>query len=158
MRYAYFIFCLLVAPHALCNDKQAVSDTIDALHKHASDANGDAYFSLFSDNAIFIGTDAKETWTISQFKTYATPFFSQGKGWTYHVTLRNIYFSKEKNVAWFDEMLQNDSLGETRGTGVLEKIDGKWKIAQYHLTVPIPNELVDSVADQIKNFATPPAL
>jgi hypothetical protein len=32
-----------------------------------------------------------------------------------------------------------------RGSGVLEKISGKWKIKQYVLSVTVPNEVVDEV-------------
>ena len=74
----------------------------------------------------------------------------RGKGWTYHPKTRNVYFSPNQDVAWFDELLDNESLGETRGTGVLIKEEGRWKITQYHLTIPIPNALADSVAKQIK--------
>jgi hypothetical protein len=52
-------------------------------------------------------------------------------------------------VAWFDELLDNKKLGETRGTGVLVKQNGEWKVSQYHLTIPIPNALASSVAELI---------
>jgi len=32
-----------------------------------------------------------------------------------------------------------------RGSGVLEKIGGKWKIKQYVLSATIPNEVIDEV-------------
>jgi hypothetical protein len=81
------------------------------------------------------------------------PYFSQGKGWTYTPVSRDVFYAKDKQVAWFMEILDNASYGITRGTGVLERIDGEWKVAQYHLTIPIPNALAKSVAAQIEKLA-----
>ncbi len=141
---------LFVAFAAQSGEKEAVSQVLDQLHQAASEAHQEAYFSLYSDDAIFIGTDATEVWTMAQFKAYATPAFSSGKGWTYVSHDRHIYFSTDKKIAWFDELLDNAGLGLTRGTGVLEKIDGRWKVKQYHLTIPVPNALAGEVARQIK--------
>jgi hypothetical protein len=47
-------------------------------------------------------------------------------------------------------MLDNDSYGECRGTGVLLLTEQGWKISQYHLTIPIPNALAKDVVKQIR--------
>lgn len=133
------------------SNREEVSKVLDQLHFYASKANSKQYFSLFSDNAVYIGTDASETWTIEQFKTFAEPYFNKGKGWTYISNNRHIYFSKSKKTAWFDEMLLNENYGETRGTGILTKSHNGWKIEQYHLTLPIPNELAKQVVKMIKD-------
>ncbi|MCG8494993.1 MAG: nuclear transport factor 2 family protein [Enterobacterales bacterium] len=144
---------LAVATTAVANnDRDAVNQTLNALHHNASIADFEQYFGLYHDSAIFIGTDASEVWTKEAFKAYAKPHFDKGRGWTYHPRDRHIYFSPKHDVAWFDELLDNESLGETRGTGVLIKEGAKWKVTQYHLTIPIPNALADSVASQIKTM------
>ncbi|MDO6566779.1 nuclear transport factor 2 family protein [Alteromonas sp. 1_MG-2023] len=134
------------------NKEQNVNQILDSLHQFASDAKFDEYFSLYSDKAVFIGTDASEVWSVSDFKAYAKPHFSKGRGWTYTPHSRHIYFSPAQDVAWFDELLDNDSLGLTRGTGVLILENNKWKVSQYHLTIPVPNPLADDVAQQIKDY------
>ncbi|MCK5940917.1 MAG: nuclear transport factor 2 family protein [Planctomycetes bacterium] len=53
-------------------------------------------------------------------------------------------------LAWFDEVLDNASYGECRGTGVLVRRDGAWVLQQYNLTVPVPNDLMADVARQIR--------
>lgn len=143
---------LLLSSSCFSDPQEQVNDVLDTLHSAAATANWDAYFGVYDPQAIFIGTDASETWTISEFKAYAKPAFDNGKGWTYHSYNRHVYFSKDKTIAWFDEMLKNASLGTTRGTGVLEKTDAGWKVVQYHLTLPIPNSLADEVADKIKQY------
>ena len=133
------------------SDKDDVSSVLDHLHLYASEANSIKYFSLFTNGAIYIGTDADETWNMKHFKDFAHPYFSKGKGWTYTSNNRHIYFSQSKQTAWFDEMLFNESYGETRGTGVLIKSDNGWKISQYHLAFPIPNKVVKQVVKIIKD-------
>jgi hypothetical protein len=51
-------------------------------------------------------------------------------------------------------MLVNEKWGVCRGSGVLVRSSsgGEWKIAQYNLSVPIPNDLLPGVAEQIKAF------
>ncbi len=145
------LILMSAASFTYANDnRERVNQTLDVLHHNASIADTDEYFNLYHDTAVFIGTDASEVWNKEAFKAYAKPHFDKGKGWTYHPKTRNVYFSPNQDVAWFDELLDNESLGETRGTGVLIKEEGRWKITQYHLTIPIPNALADSVAKQIK--------
>jgi hypothetical protein len=38
-------------------------------------------------------------------------------------------------------LLDSASYGECRGSGVLRQVGGDWKIAQYNLSIPIPNAL-----------------
>ncbi len=119
----------------------AVDQVLSSLHQAASDADGELYFSLFADDAVFMGTDATERWSVDEFKAFAEPYFSQGRGWTYEMKDRNIFVSSDGLTAWFDEMLWNDTYGTCRGTGVLVLTDGVWRIVQYNLTIPIPNDL-----------------
>ena len=147
------LFCLLYlssASMASARSENDVAAVLDKLHGAASSASFLDYFSTFAPDGVFIGTDASETWSVEEFKAYAKPYFDQGRGWTYTPAERHIYFSQSGDVAWFDEMLDSQSYGVTRGTGVLELRDGKWLITQYHLTIPLPNELVDDVVKQIK--------
>ncbi len=132
------------------DETTAVSSVLDDLHLAASEANGDKYFGCFSEDAVFFGTDATERWTIKEFRAYAEKRFNQGKGWTYHVTERNIFFADDQKTAWFDERLNNENFGDCRGTGVLEKQENGWKIAQYNLAVPIPNDLAKEIVQMIR--------
>ena len=75
---------------------------------------------------------------------YAKPHFDKGQGWSFKSLKRNIYFSKDGNYAWFDEVLDTQ-MKICRGSGVLQKIGGKWKIKQYVLSATIPNEVIDVV-------------
>lgn len=128
-----------------------VAEVLDALHRLASVGDFEAYFDLYTPDAIFMGTDATERWSMEDFKGYARPAFADGSGWTYEPTERHIYLAPGGRAAWFDERLQNASFGETRGTGVLVLgDDGRWRITQYNLTIPIPNDLARDFVARIR--------
>ena len=150
MRLLLCLLCFMAIPVA-ANNEEAVDNVLNSLHTNASQANFDAYFYLYAEEAVFIGTDASETWDLQSFKNYAKPVFARGTGWTYTMQERHIYFSPGGDVAWFDELLDNKSLGLTRGTGVLINTEEGWKVSQYHLTIPIPNDIARDVAKQIKS-------
>lgn len=134
------------------NDKELINKVLDDLHHYASEADGVKYFSLFDSDAVFFGTDASERWGINEFKEYALKRFENGTGWTYYPINRNIYLNNDKNTAWFDEELNNDKYGVFRGTGVLIKTNEGWKISQYNLLLPIPNDLLIDYSKEIKLF------
>ena len=124
--------------------KKNVGLVLDNLNEYAAKADFKNYFALFADESTYIGTDATEVWDKKQFMDYAKPHFDKGQGWSFKSLKRNIYFSKDGNYAWFDEVLDTQ-MKICRGSGVLEKIGGKWKIKQYVLSATIPNEVIDEV-------------
>lgn len=132
-------------------EHEAVSAALDAVHAAASQADGARYFSLFTPDAVFLGTAPEERWTLEEFRAYAEPHFAAGRGWTYTPERRYIRFGPGAETAWFDEVLTNAKLGECRGTGVLVRgRDGQWRVAQYNLTIPVPNELAGELVRQIR--------
>ena len=69
---------------------EAIAQVLDHFHQAAADANTSKYFNLLTENAIFLGTDATERWTKSEFKSFVEPYFSKGRGWLYQTTERHI--------------------------------------------------------------------
>jgi len=130
-----------------------IAETLDRLHQAASAADGPTYFALFTPDAVYRGTDATELWTLTEFRAFAEPYFSQGRGWTYVPRQRHISIAPTDCacVAWFDEILDSESYGTSRGTGVLVRgDDGTWRIAYYALTFPIPNALARDMTARIR--------
>lgn len=132
------------AQKASSPDQQAAAQVLDLLNQYSSDANWDKYFALYRKDGIFIGTDAKESWGMAEFEHYSRPT----KGWRYDLTERHLI--QHGDVILFDELLNSPAYGVSRGTGTLIKTDGNWKIAQYHLSFPIPNEIAKSITAEIK--------
>ena len=136
-------------------DENEIITVLDRWHNAASEADFDTYFGLFADdNSIFMGTDVTERWTVPEFKAYAKPYFDAGTAWNFTGHTRYIYFSADGKTAWFDEQLDTPNLGPSRGTGVLIYTGESWKIAHYNLTVPIPNDIVYDVVQQIDSLNT----
>ena len=134
-------------------DEGLVTATLDALHQFASIPNGESYFALFAADAVFIGTDAGERWSVPEFRAYAEPHFRQGKGWTYKPRERHVAIADDRATAWFDELLDSPSYGRARGSGVLAwepEPACRWKIKQYVLSFPIPNDLAKEMTARIR--------
>lgn len=138
-------------------EEAAVAAALDAFHDAASRADQQAYFELMTDDVVFLGTDASERWQGQAFRDFVSQYFPDGRGWTYTPTDRHIDLAPDGSWALFDELLDNENLGQCRGSGVLVRTDDGWKVAQYNLSVPVPNEIVIEVAEQIRNLDTRPS-
>jgi hypothetical protein len=140
------LFIVFIPNYIVAQDKakEQINYTIDSWHKAAAEANFANYFDSLTEDAIFIGTDATEHWNKKAFQAYAKPYFDKGKAWSFTALERHIYFSADKKMAWFDELL-NTQMKICRGSGVLVLTNGKWKIKHYVLSMTIPNDNVDDV-------------
>lgn len=150
---AFAILALSAAPALAGDEEAAIAATLDALHAAAAQADGEAYFALFTPDARFIGTDGTERWSLAEFRAYAEPYFNQGRGWTYTPLDRVITLApiECRCIAWFDEPLDNASYGETRGSGVLRLTDEGWRIEQYVLSFAVPNDVAREVVAVIRD-------
>ncbi|WP_372920472.1 nuclear transport factor 2 family protein [Salegentibacter sp.] len=154
MKNLVFIFLLgLLSLQAFSQQtsQEKINNIIDTWHKAAAEANFEDYFNLMTSDAVFIGTDATENWQNEEFKEFAKPYFDRGKAWSFTSLERNIYFNEDKNIAWFDELLDTQ-MGICRGSGVLQKTETGWKIEHYVLSLAIPNENVEEVTHLKNSF------
>jgi len=143
LKQILFILALTLSLSGCQNQTTDASKDINTLldnwHLAATNANLDAYFSAFDDQAIYIGTDASERWTKAEFFDFCEPYFNKGKAWDFKAFDRKIYFSEDGKTAWFNELL-NTWMGVCRASGVLSLKDGVWKISHYQLSVTVKNE------------------
>ena len=139
------------------DEREHIHRLLDTLHDAASKAHFDRYFACYRDDAIFLGTDASERWTVSQFKDYAKPIFDAGNGWLYVPKQRKTEIVSD-SIAVFDEIPVSAKYGECRGTGVAMKNEsaipndefGGWRVRQYSLTFLVPNDLAGDITARIK--------
>ncbi len=158
---AVVFFLILGCTYNVSSDKKEAQDkqelfksteeTIDAWHTAASEADFDAYFSLMTSDAVFLGTEATENWQKEDFKAYAKPYFDKGKAWSFTALERNIYTNDAQTLVWFDELLDTQ-MGICRGSGVLETEGDSWKIKHYVLSIAIPNESTKEVISLKKSW------
>jgi len=129
-------------------EKDKINYVLDSWHMAAANADFDAYFGLMTEDGVFLGTDAMENWQNDEFKSFSKPYFDKGKAWSFTAVQRNIYLGDDTKFAWFDELLDTQ-MKICRGSGVLKKVNGQWKIAHYVLSIAVPNDNVDALV-QIK--------
>jgi pimeloyl-ACP methyl ester carboxylesterase len=128
----------------------AINAVLNDFHLAAAQADQARYFAHLTADSVFIGTDITERWNKDQFLAFASPYFAKGKAWTYTPRSRNVTLSPRADVAWFDEVTNNPKYGDCRGTGVMIKVGDTWRIAQYNLSMPIPNSISGKVVDLIR--------
>ncbi|QOL26008.1 nuclear transport factor 2 family protein [Thalassotalea sp. LPB0316] len=147
-----FIFMTALLIHSVAfgqNYHQQAKDTLASFHLAAAQADTENYFNLMHHDFIFLGTDATERWTKSEFAAFVKPYFSKGIGWRYTPTQQNITQISE-HVLFFDELLEHKKYGQCRGSGVLVNVGGKWLLNQYNLSIPMPNDLAADLVQQIR--------
>jgi ketosteroid isomerase-like protein len=129
-------------------EQEAIAQVIDNMHAAASRADLAAYLSAYADDGVFMGTDDWERWSRPQtLDTYVRDRFKDGTGWQYTSVQRHINVAVGQQMAWFDEITVSPKWGRFRGTGVLQKIQGQWKIAHYSLSFLVPNEAWERISE-----------
>jgi hypothetical protein len=128
-----------------------LAEFIDNWHLAASRADFGGFFDAMGDSSIYIGTDATERWTKPEFISYSKPYFDRGKAWTFHPYDRDIHLSDDGQYVWFSELLTT-RMGICRGSGIIRATPSGWKIEQYHLSVTVPNDLMQDFIKLVDDF------
>jgi hypothetical protein len=136
---------------SLAQSGSDINQFIDAWHLAATKADAATFFGSMADDAIYIGTDATERWTKSEFVTFAKPYFDRGKAWDFKPRDRDVHVTSDKQNVWFSELLDT-WMGVCRGSGVIVRTQQGWKIQQYHLSVTVPNAIIKDFISLVDNF------
>ena len=137
-------FIISISGKAQIKEETQINILLNQWHLAASHAKFDDYMNALTPDARYIGTDATENWSKQEFMTFAKPYFDKGKAWSFSALQRNIYISKDKKTAWFDELLDTQ-MKICRGSGILIKSGKSWKIQHYVLSMTVPNNNSDEV-------------
>ncbi|MFM8241358.1 MAG: nuclear transport factor 2 family protein [Crocinitomicaceae bacterium] len=122
-------------------DTLYLNTVINQWHLDAANARLEEYFSVMSEDFVFLGTAPGERWSKSQFFSFCKPYFDVGKAWDFKPSNRNWHIDYKRKIAWFDEDLSTWMEG-CRGSGICIFYKGGVKIAYYNLTVLIENEKI----------------
>ena len=134
------------------SERAAVEAVLDAFHAAAAAADEEAYLATLAESMVFLGTAPGERWEAAGWRDFVHSYFSRGKGWVYVPAARTVSFSEDGVTAWFDETAENEHYGACRGTGVLTRRASGWRIEQYNLTIPIPDEIAGDVVARIREM------
>lgn len=136
-------------------EKMAVSQLLDGLATATECGNFDMIQKIWlhADDVLLIGTESDEKlvgWpdiskTIQkQFGLFEKTLIS--------ITDQSIWVNDDATIAWFFEELNYNFVYENKAmtftgirfTGVLEKIDGEWRLVQQHMSIPAELEMEET--------------
>ena len=153
MKFPHLIFLALLFCTAAVADNQdseleAVNKVLDDFHDAAAQGDKQRYLDHFTEDGGVLGTDEWERWPKHpDFTDYVSSRFKDGVGWNYRSVERTVSISVSADIAWFDEVLFSENSGRFRGTGVLARQDGSWKVAHYAMSFLVLNENWDEVIE-----------
>lgn len=151
MKAPFVIIVMFISVFSAHGQTSDINKFIDAWHLAAAKADAATFFGSMADDAIYIGTDASERWTKSEFVTFAKPYFDKGKAWDFKPRERDVHVTSDKQNVWFSELLDT-WMGVCRGSGVLVMTPQGWKLQQYHLSVTVPNAIIKDFITLVDNF------
>lgn len=125
------------------------------VHRARGEPDFDRYFDHFAPAAIVFGTDRSERLNLGRWRARIGPYFEWTKGVTSIPLDQRVYPAPSGDMAWFEELIENEHLGRMRGTGVLKKVEGRWKLLHYNQVVLIPKAMAEDVARRIEAFYAP---
>lgn len=138
-----FLFaCLFSVSNVFAQDYSDFDSFVDDWHQAATNANFENYFEKMSSSFIFLGTDPSERWTKEEFSSFCKPYFDKGKAWDFKKIERTWEGSLDDGYIWFDEILDTH-MNTCRGSGILKRENGEWKLVYYNLTVLIENDKME---------------
>jgi ketosteroid isomerase-like protein len=130
-----------VAPTSLDNIVE-LNRLMNNWHKDIAAVELDAVFDFLNEDFFYLGTDPSERWSKVEFRKFCEPYFLEKKqAWDFKPSNRNWGHSPNGKTYWFDESLDTWMEG-CRGSGVVQFLDGEWKLSHYNLTVLIENEKI----------------
>jgi len=130
--------------------RDQVEHILEEFHAAAAAADEERYLATLTPSFVFLGTAPGERWEGQRFRDFVHSYFSRGKGWTYLPSGRSVVLTEDETTAWFDETLENGFYGRCRGSGVLRLVGGEWRLEQYNLTIPVPDELAPELVAKIR--------
>lgn len=153
MKRLFLALCMLLCSLTVHADpalKRQVNAFVDRWHEDAAHARP-AFFDKIARDGVYIGTDKSERWRRDEFKAWARPHFQRKSAWAFKPLRRNVAFSDDKSIIWFDELLDTQ-MGICQATGVIRRKGKGFEIVHYQLSMAIPNEVGGQVTRMIKDF------
>lgn len=126
---------------ALAASRAQMEESLDAFHAALAAGDKGVLASILTPEAVVLGPEANQRfdraglvrWAISRSPNDPNPFAGVLKGRTLGATLGG-------ESAWVEEAILSPRLGSLRATGVLVRLAGGWKIAQFHISAGVPQQ------------------
>ncbi len=126
------------------------------VHLAKAEGDGERFFGLFASDAVILGTDRAERYSVAAWRAIFGPYYARGSGRPATIPVeQHVYLSPDGDMAWFEELVERQNLGRMRGTGVIAKVEGAWKFVHYNFVLIVPAELAEDFARRIDAFYAP---
>lgn len=139
----------------MAQEKSEISLLLDNLAAATESGNFEMIEQIWlpAEDALLIGTDSGEK--LEGWEAISTAIKKQfGAFEETLISIRDqaIWINKDASVAWFFEELNYNFVFEEKAmafegirfTGVMLKVDGKWRLARQHLSIPAQFEMVET--------------
>ena len=125
------------------------------VHLAKAAGDGDRYFGHFAPDAVFLGTDRAERFSVAGLRAILGPYYARGARPVTIPIEQQVYLSPDGGWAWYEELVERKGVGRMRGTGVLRRVEGAWKIVHYNVVLTVPGALAEDFAERIEAFYSP---
>ncbi len=113
----------------------AVNRAIEDFHVAFARGDSERARANLAEGAVVLVPDGTRRWTRDELSAGGENAWD---AWPRRGGGRRVTIDPSGAVAWFDEVVEHAAWGPCRGSGVLVKIDGVWKISQYQYAYSIP--------------------
>jgi ketosteroid isomerase-like protein len=129
---------------------EEVKEVLEDFRLAKAELDAERFYAHLADDAMVLGTDAPERWTVEELRALMGPWFERETGWMTSATAQHVIVDEGGRLAWFDEVLESEAYGTMRSSGVLRREGDAWKIVQYNTVFLVPNELALEYIEKAK--------
>ncbi len=133
----------------------AARSVLNDVHRARFEVDGERFLGHFAPDAILLGTDRSERLTMARNRAFVRLYWARDQGPTSTPIEQHVYLSPDGNLAWFEELVDREHVGQVRTTGVIAEIDGTWKFVHYNLVILVAQEMAEELAARIEAFYAP---
>lgn len=135
----------------IAEPRYVIDKMLNDWHYAAATADEDVFFGSMTEDCIYIGTDKSERWLRDELKAWSATYFDRETAWAFEPIERQIFLSDDGKTAWFNETL-NTWMGVCRSSGVVALVGNEWKLKQYHLSMTVPNDVVNDFIKLVEKY------
>ena len=123
------------------------------IHHAATVADAPRFFAAFAPEAMIFGSTARLT--LARYRALREPYLARGQGLPSTLLEHRIHLSSSGELAWFEELVNVFDHDRLRGTGVMRRVDGDWKLVHYSAMILVPRQLAGDLAERVASFYAP---
>ena len=147
---------VLPVPKRSIPARSEVAAALEELYRAGAEADLEGYLDRLSEDAVMLGTDVHGRFTRSDIREWLEPYFAAGQRIGSRLLVLRVTEAVDGRFAWFDSLSEKPELCLLRGSGLMRREEGKWRVVHHDLAFLIPNDMLGLVTGP-SPFLTPVA-